>query len=331
MKPTAAERKAITAAIKQMRVRSDFDNKLQREIRSDLVRRRRIASRFRAQIFKKAFKAAGIDQEEIIKRQQNDSKAVLKRMAELKLRVAKNAPVIAKRQATQIELLKQSSERLLMSPHKHNTPPPPAPTEGILLDRTTDIMTDGGTGTKTSSVTPWFNLVQTDLVGFESSIGGSYLQSFDATFCFAYTPDRQGLLHAWSWAIANGSYSWETDFTCDGGASAMCGMNASMSLTQTYPGAVPDYRYVGADSVTLFSKSIGLDSHCTGDFGVEVIDTSSALETPAGQELPVFAGIPVTIVIDVSFYVEGYNGLGNLDFSQKGQQINVPAVILQLY
>jgi CRISPR/Cas system-associated protein endoribonuclease Cas2 len=333
MEPTIEERKVIDAGLKRVRARGEFDKKLQREIRSDLIRRRKIAARFRAQLFKKAFSAAGIDQAEILKRQKSENQAALKRIAELRPQVSKNALVIAKRQAGEIELLKQRAKRLGRIPIHHGQPAPqPLPTEGILLDIATDIVVDGGTGTKTSFGTPWYNLVQTNLVGNTETIGGSYSNGFNCSYCFVYVPDRPGVLHAWSWVIPNGSFSWETDFTCDGGASVWCGMQANMSLQQTSPGGVSNYVYVPGDTPTLFSKSIGLDQHCLGDFGYEVIDSDDtvALETTM-MEMTAIAGIPVLIVVDVAVEVMGSDGMCTLDFSEPGQQINVPAVILQLY
>src|SRR5580704_12383051 len=107
MNLTDDDRKVIEIGVKAIHRQRAFTNKLEKEMRRDSIRRSRIATKFREQLLRKAFKASGIDYEEILRRQKAEDQSRLKRIAGLKPQVQKNARVIEKRQAGQIGQLQE--------------------------------------------------------------------------------------------------------------------------------------------------------------------------------------------------------------------------------
>jgi hypothetical protein len=78
MKLSAKDQKTMEAGLKAFLMQDAPNRKLQMKLREESLRKSLIASRFRERLFKKAFKAVGIDQTEIAKRQKANDEASLK-------------------------------------------------------------------------------------------------------------------------------------------------------------------------------------------------------------------------------------------------------------
>src|SRR6266850_609824 len=73
MNLTDDDQKVIEIGLKAIHRQRVFTNKLEIEMRRDSIRRSRIAAKFREQLLRKAFKASGIDYEEILRRQKAEA------------------------------------------------------------------------------------------------------------------------------------------------------------------------------------------------------------------------------------------------------------------
>ncbi len=323
MKLTDRERKAIALALKELREKNEFNDELQEQLRRESVRRRKVATRFRKQLLKTAFKAVGIDQEEIVERQKSANQAQLKRIAKLRPQVEANAKNIARRHAVEIRFIKKRAERW----HRIPPPEPILLPELVILDRAAYISLSSlnkAVGNATND-TPFYNTIQTEIKG-SGGYAGDFYRSLHAVVTFVYTPSRSGVVHAWAWVTTNGSLSWTTDSSCFSTPTITSEMSSSMSLSQGNPvGAIT----LPSQQVSYIDKTIGYDHHCSGDSGFSIIDNSMSFETSAPY-LNVVAGLP--IIINVSIDLSVYVALGTVDLNlaTNGQQINVPAVILNL-
>lgn len=335
MRLSAKDKRTMEAGLKAFLQQSALNRKLQQKLQEESLRQNAIASKYRERIFKKAFKAAGIDQAEIAKRQDANDEASLKRLKQLKPGITKNVKLTKKRQSSFIDVLKQNTESGLFArfPHNHSSPGPggpgsPAP-ELYILDTASSISIpdNGGIGT-TTSIKPWYNLLETSVqtTGLES-------RTLLACWTFTFTPDRSGVVHGWVYLLPNGSFSWRTKSTCWDDAIATYQVTAQASFQQMSPSGILNQVLVGGagvPNIAVGGPNYGMDDHCRGASGFTPINDTTVYETTYA-ELPVVGGVQVQVIVQVYMNVSGQNSTGNLDFSSSGQEFNVPAVIINLY
>src|SRR5438094_8909904 len=99
------EQKLIKQGLVAVRARGAFKRRLEADIQRNRARRSRIAAEFRRKLFAKAFKTAGIDQQEIKKRQLADDRSRELYLKRLSPRMAANVKDVRRRHAAQAKLL----------------------------------------------------------------------------------------------------------------------------------------------------------------------------------------------------------------------------------
>jgi hypothetical protein len=329
------EQQLLKTGQKAIRDRLAFKEQLAAEIQKDWRRRQRIAARYKQGLFEKALKSAGIDPAEIKERQRAEDATKETYLKKLMPRVSANVKAVEQRHARQAKLIAKvhGPRKPGLFPGPPGPPPPgPAPSpvdvELLTLAAQATVADSGGTGT-VASTGAWKNTLSTELIvnGQNSAIVG-------CDFNFFYGPKQSGLLKAWAFVSANGSFSWNTWSTCWGGTLAQGGVSAVLTIQQAGPdGALNEMSSTvfQAQNGVLASAEhdYGLDDHCLGDFGIDVMDGFQVIEVPG--YFPALGGRLLQAVVSIAVGAQVDNASCDLDFLSGGRNINVLGVALQFF
>jgi hypothetical protein len=136
------EKKLIKQGLVAVRARGAFKRKLEADIQRDRARRSKVAAAFRRKLFTKAFKAAGIDQQEIKKCQLADDRSREMYLKKLLPRVAANAKDVRRRHAAQAKLLLSTFSG--PAPPGPSGPTTPVDVQFLGVADTIDVSSDTG-------------------------------------------------------------------------------------------------------------------------------------------------------------------------------------------
>jgi len=321
---TRAEKKALARGLKAIQADRDFKISLQRELWNHRIRRERIAGKFRQSLLKSAFKVANIDRASIARRQELDHRSALRHLADLMPKINAHARSTRRGHLDRIALLKSLAAS--KSPPHLLPPPPPSPMgpppELVILNEADNVSVDGDA---TTSLAPWNNTLKTTL-GASDRDSATFDQRCD--FTFFYRPPRSGVLHAWAWVAPNGFVEWATDSLCEVLSLALAKGTASVVLQQ--PSAGITNQVALSDQPLGPVVSAGSMTNCSTDDGMLLYDQFLSFET-SSMELPVVADAPVQIVVSIILTGLVLAAECAFDFNTGPRQINVPAVILNLF
>ena len=329
---TQATKKLLARGLKAIQADYDFKSNLKKEIWIQNARRGRVAENFRQHLLQSAFKAANIDQAAIARRHELDSRSVRDNLAALTPILSDRARSIKQSHADRILMLKKLAKsklppRVMWGP----PPPPPGPpapaTEVVILNKADTIAVSGGT--VMASLAPWNNTIRVKLDASSHTTPDTSTFDVRCDFVFLYVPPRAGILHAWAWVAPNGSATGATDGLCESLTLVVARGSASVVVQQ--PLATINNQIELPEQ--LLGPVLDLGSFyisCSSDYGAQTCDEFLTFET-TGMELHVIANTPVQVIVSIFLSGTTWNGVCSLDFQTGPRQINVPAVILNLF
>ena len=336
---TQAEKKLLSRSLKTAQAGSSLEMSIQKEIWIQKIRKRRVAAKLRQRIVQSALKMTNVDQAAIAQRQDSDRRAALAHLAALKPKLNARAQAVKKEHLNSIAMLKSVAKsgglpRIMPSgtpppPHDPGTPPPE-----ITILTTADSVTVA-TGEGSTSITPWNNVLKIEVAAHDHD--GEILKgpepdvSVDGIRCdftFLYRPSRSGVLHVWTWIAQNGFLAWATDNQCELVSWVITSASASVVIQQP---SLSTINKISLPEQTL-GKPVNINStfNCSSDYGTNIYDQLLVFETSA-MELPVVSDAPVQIIVSVILNCIAADSFCTFDFNTGDRQINVPAVILNLF
>ena len=310
LSPNDAEK--ITAANQLILASTAQKRKLQQQTREYAARSNRIASAYRSKIFDKALQLAGVDQEEIRKRQADNDQADQKFIASIQPILNESARATNERNVRMIPKLK----------HRYPWPLPGQPHPAPIFEFLTTASeiryepSDQYLPNFHSSIGPSGNLAQ-------FSLGPYSDYAFNILFSFPWTPPRSGTLTLGSVVAPNGSAWWGAKHGCiETWVEAEC----QASLWAFDPGS-------GTTENPLYEQFF-LNEYrnwypgCSSDIVTQLLDQPVFMEPPTGFLVEAGSTIMITVVVFVGF--AGSEITGEIDFVNNGKSINVPSVWLRL-
>lgn len=325
---TPDELKHLELGLEAIRADREFKSAIQRDIWRDEQRRSREVSRIRQQLLEKVLKTAGIDPADIARKHEKTNSGAERQRVKLTSKLDEYVPAVARRHLNHIEQLKDLAR--LKRPPRPVPPPPPGPTavpsEVIILNQADNVAltVDDGQGTAINTA-PWNNTLRT-LLTFSGEDKNSFVT---CDFSFLHTPTRSGVLHAWTWVAPNGYAHWGLNPGCSGIARVWEDAIASVKVIQLSPSGAAGNEISVPAQVLCSEFHAGYFDFCALKWGHEVIDQLCTFET--AMDLLVAANVPVQVIVSIELRMIVSKGLGHLDFKKVGRQINVPAVVLNLY
>jgi hypothetical protein len=331
---TLATKKLLARGLKAIQDDYDFKSNLKKEIWIQNARRGRVAAKFRQGLLQSAFKAANIDQTAIARRKELDSRSVRDNLKTLVPILNDRARSIKQAHADRITMLKTLAKSKLTPRVMGGPPPPPGPngspvpaTEVVILNKADTIAVSGGA--VTSSLTPWNNTIRAILDASSHTTPDTSAFAVRCDFVFLYVPPRAGILHAWAWVASNGSATGAADGLCESPTLVIARASASAVVQQ--PLATINNQIELPEQLLGPVLDLGsFNPSCSSDYGAQTLDEFLTFET-TGMELHVIANTPVQIIVSIFLNGTTWDGVCSLDFQTGQRQINVPAIILNLF
>jgi hypothetical protein len=321
MSLSESDSKLVKAATALVFGRNAQRRKLAEETRQYATRSGKIAKAYRQKILNKAFATAGIDQEEIRKRQLENDEADRKFLASIEPILTENARLTNARNKLLIEGL-QSKYKKFLFPKPHPMPPPPPPQLPLW-----DVLTTADSFTIEPGAfgAPLPNF-STSIAAFENIVHFSLPpenNSYNIVASFLWTPPADGYLNLLSVVAFNGSNWWGAKHGC---IETLVDQEGTVGLWLTNPqSATPQD---SCDEQSFLYNSRDWTPGCSSDVGTNVIDQPIYLTAPTVAQ--VTAG--QTLVISVVLAVQNFSdeAIGEIDFFNNGKSINITGVILNL-
>lgn len=322
-----AESDLLTAAraIQQERKKAN-NEELQVQARF-MARHQRAANVFHQKVVDRAFRAAGIDKAQLDERHKRERESVLRFLAARKREALRQTARTNRIHQTYFAEM-VSRRKLFLAPPG----PPPAPTaspEFTLLTSASSIDLNAQTGT--FSIAPQQNIVQTKVEewGWVSAVVWDLRADLASIgWNFLWQPSRDGMLNVISALSMNGWGGAYPGPGCDKG-NAYWKLTAGITLTQLGTTGTPL-----TDEVQnkVDEESFGHDElPSTGG----VIFTGKRLDGVENlifdKSFPVIQQNPLLITVTAGLYAQVSHGEAELNFMDRGAQLNVPYVFLALF
>ena len=325
MEPPKQQPELFAAKMKEHADRVSINSTLRKRIREDSARRAVIGNKYRQELIRKGLVAAGVDYDEVLKRQAKETESLRQEVYKLTAEYKTAAEQVRARH-------NHWSRQIFANPRSVIRKRGPAMDAAIfgevLKPDSATFQHNGGDGF--AQVVPtgnsffrwnWGNLID----GF---VQGSSDQNFsaNATFAFSWQPESSGILGVLVPVTYNGFAASLLNPSCwDPGATNFY-MQTSVSIAQDL-GADTDPASVSPASIhTDFGQAGG--PYCLGEYAAEVIDNTQLFETNA--PFAVFANHTVHVVVSFEIDAATANGGLNLDFSSEGRGITLPGVLFGL-
>jgi hypothetical protein len=305
------QQKSLLNALKDYKKQTGFKRKLKQRMNAENAREAKVALRYRDRMFQQAMRAAGIDMVGVEARQKRADDARDAKYKTLAKELLHNAKHVKAR---------QDSWRKRIVDHHLNGPGPFADTGGILTTASATMLDDHGSPKNAVvSAAPNSNLLtlRWDTTARHST-SDPYL---DATFNFFLMPTQTGNLEVIVPIVYNGSLFWNTYGACLAGIS---GVNfyagAEVTVMQDQGNGVTSTDSVIGNEFSLYEQG----SACLGGAGTVPLEGSQLLQN---APLPVQAGVPVVISVDLQVSIIFGGAHVILDFASGVQSINVAGVL----
>jgi hypothetical protein len=302
--------------------------KLAEETRQYATRSGKIAKAYRQKILNKALATAGIDQEEIRKRQLENDEADRKFLASIEPILTENARLTNARNKLLIEGL-QSKYKKFLFPKPHPMPPPPPPQLPLWDVLTTAAYVVGwnpkreGTGWEFFSPIPNFNYSLApfeNLIHFTSPADGN--AEFAIVAYFPWTAPLRGTVNYLSVLAFNGSNWWGAKHGCVHTSVKLIGQAGITAFNQTVVNAE---LYDPAPQTFLDEDHEWLPG-CSSDVGTNLIDDPVYLT----GSFPVGGSNEMLIAVSIYIKSNGDEAIGELDFATNNKSINITGIVLNL-
>ena len=326
MSLSESDSKLVKAATALVLGRNAQRRKLAEETRQYATRSGKIAKAYRQKILNKALATAGVDQEEIRKRQLENDEADRKFLASIDPILTENARLTNARNKLLIEGLKSKYKKFLFPrvPHHLSPPPPPPPPPQLPL---WDILTTAETITYEPGAfgTPLPNFSASS-AAFENIVHFSLPpenNSYNIIVPFLWTPPADGYLNLLSVVAFNGSNWWGAKHGC---IETLVDQEGSVGLWLTDPqSATPQD---ACDEQAFLSYTRDWTPGCSSDVGTNIIDQPIYLTAPTAAQVTGGQRLVISVVIAVENFSD--EAIGEIDFLNNGKSINVTGVVLNL-
>jgi hypothetical protein len=313
-----SDSKLIQTATKLVLGRYAQRRKLAEETRKYAARSGKIAKAYRKKILDKALATAGVDQEEIRRRQLENDQADQKFLASIEPILTENARLTNARNRLLIDGLKAKYGPRHLPPG----PPPPPPTlpYGAFLSTAEQITYEP---TVLANPLPNFNASsapEENLVHFTLPYEGN---SYNIIVPFLWTPPLDGYLSLLSIVAFNGSNWWGAKHGC---IETFVDQEGTVGIWVTDPQSGTPQDSCDEQSFLYYVRD--WVPGCSSDVGTNIIDQPIFLTAPTPTKVTGGQPLVISVVIAVQNFSD--EAIGEIDFATNGKSINVTGVFVNL-
>ena len=289
----------------------------------------KVARAFHKKVFDRALRAAGIDPQQLSKRHERERASALRFFAKRKQEAFGQASEVNKAHRLSIDEL-ITRRRLPLAAPPAPPGPPPAPSSSptfTLVTSPTTITLEGGQATS-YAIAPKQNIVHTKVerYGWVSSLKWDLRGDMAfAHWNFLWAPPRDGMMNVISALAMNGLGVAYPGPGCIAGSSSWS-LDATITLTQIGT--------TGSPLTDSFTTRVAEERFGSGDLpsGGGVIFTGTRLDQVENlvfdKYFPVLSQVPLLVTVTATLYVLVAHGEAELNFADRGFQLNVPYVYL---
>jgi hypothetical protein len=315
------ERKLLSVGSKELRERLSYNRDIERQLAQTNMRRAKVGQRYRQRAMEKVFKLAGVDYDEILRRQEQEAKTVRGEVEQLKKKSLAHSLKVARSHKDVVARFRKSK-----APVSKHTPGPNlqsvtlgylgVPSSFDLQDMAKPADASFTTNSQGAELQFSWNTRVTDWWNPYLTLNVNYL----------WTPPADGSVGLLSVVAYNGFGSWAFPGSCD-----VLYPFLKMAVEPTL--SIQQMDSVG-DLHTETSPATGsvFEDHSGGCFphaGHKFFDSVDYLQLQ--NDFLVEKELPVKITVTLSAYCFGHNTAGDLDFSNDGNAtgrgITLPGVL----